>query len=113
MPSANRLTIHILAAVAEHERELISLEFPALTAGADYQRCVLGAPMKHGENKPDISRADFFWVMMCAQRGHGVDQIAVKLMELSDKAKENGERYAKLTAQNAVAASEGQRRSRA
>ena len=27
----------------------------------DYQRCVLGAPMKHGESKPDISRADFFF----------------------------------------------------
>lgn len=34
----------------------------------DYQRCVLGAPMKHWENKPDISRADFFFAMLCAQR---------------------------------------------
>src|ERR1700747_1752656 len=25
----------------------------------DYQRCVYGTPMKHGENKPDISQANF------------------------------------------------------
>lgn len=79
----------------------------------DYQRCVLGAPMKHGEDKPDISRADFFWAMLAAQRNHSVEEIAARLMELSSKAQENGHRYAHLTAENAVAASERQRRSRA
>ena len=79
----------------------------------DYQRCVLGAPMKHGENKPDISRADFFWSMMCAQRRFGVEEIASRLMELSSKAQENGENYAQITAENAMAATERQRRSRA
>jgi hypothetical protein len=79
----------------------------------DYERCVRGAPMKHGENKPDISRADFFYAMLCAQRGWDVSDIASRLMELSSKAKENGERYAQLTAENAVAAAERQRRSRA
>jgi hypothetical protein len=56
----------------------------------DYQRCVLGAPMKHGEQTPDISRADFFYAMLCAQRGHSSEEIAGKLMELSNKAEENG-----------------------
>ncbi len=79
----------------------------------DYQRCVLGAPMKHGENKPDISRADFFWSMMSAQRGWNIPEIASRLMELSSKAQENGEHYAQLTAENAMAATERQRRSRA
>jgi hypothetical protein len=74
-----------------------------------YQRCVEGAPMKHGENTPDISRADFMWSLMAAQRGHGRDAIADRLMELSSKAEENGERYARLTAENAVAAVERQR----
>jgi hypothetical protein len=60
----------------------------------DYQRCVLGAPMNHGKTGPDISRADFFWAMMAAQRNHDASAIAAKLMEFSDKAKENGERYA-------------------
>lgn len=79
----------------------------------DYQRCVLGAPMNHGKTGPDISRADFFWAMMAAQRGHSAEEIVRRLMELSSKAKENGERYAQTTAQNAVAATENQRRSRA
>lgn len=79
----------------------------------DYQRCVQGAPLKHGENTPDISRADFFWAMMSAQRGHSIEEIASRLMELSSKAKENGEHYARLTAENAMAATERQRRSRA
>jgi DNA invertase Pin-like site-specific DNA recombinase len=79
----------------------------------DYDRCVQGAPMKHGENKPDISRADFFFALMAAQRGWDAPDIASRLMDLSSKAKENGQRYADLTAENAVAATERQRRSRA
>jgi DNA invertase Pin-like site-specific DNA recombinase len=79
----------------------------------DYQRCVLGAPMKHGEQTPDISRADFFYAMLCAQRGHSAEEIAARLMELSSKAEENGDRYAKLTADNAVAAATRQHRGRA
>jgi hypothetical protein len=49
------------------------------------------------------------WSLMAAQRGHGMDAIADRLMELSSKAEENGERYARLTAENAVAAAERQR----
>ena len=41
--------------------------------------------------------------------GHGMDAIADRLMELSSKAEENGERYARLTAENAVAAAGRQR----
>jgi hypothetical protein len=69
--------------------------------------------MKHGENKPDISRADFFFAMLCSQRNWGVDEIADRLMEVSSKAQENGPQYARLTAENATAATERQRRSRA
>ena len=65
--------------------------------------------MKHGENTRDISRADFMRSLMAAQQGHCIDAIADRLMELSSKAEENGERYARLTAENAVAAVERQR----
>jgi hypothetical protein len=51
--------------------------------------------------------------MMAAQRGHEVPAIAAKLMEFSEKAKENDERYAQITAQNAVAVVDRQQRSRA
>jgi hypothetical protein len=78
----------------------------------DYERCLQGAPLNHSQTGPDISRADFFWSMMAAQRGFSIDAIAGRLMELSSKAKENGELYARLTATNATAAvfSEGRNR---
>jgi hypothetical protein len=75
----------------------------------DYQRCILGAPAKHGENKPDTSRADFFWAMLACQRGFEIPEVSARLMELSSKAKENGRHYADLTAQNAMAATGRQR----
>lgn len=44
MPDANRLTIHILAAVAEHERELISKRTKDALAQAKTRGTLLGNP---------------------------------------------------------------------
>lgn len=44
MPTANRLTIHILAAVAEHEREMISTRTKAALAEAKRRGATLGNP---------------------------------------------------------------------
>jgi hypothetical protein len=42
--------------------------------------------------------------MLAAQRGWSPEEIAGRLMELSSKARENGEHYARRTAENAAAA---------
>jgi hypothetical protein len=78
-----------------------------------YQRCVQGAPENRDNTGPDISRADFTWCMTALDWGWSIEATAAQLMEESSKARENGERYALLTAQNAAAAVGRRQRSRA
>jgi hypothetical protein len=69
-----------------------------------YERCILGAPLAHNSDKPDISRADFTWCMTAVDWGRSIEDIAARLMQVSTKAQENGEQYALLTAQRAASA---------
>lgn len=69
-----------------------------------YQYCLSRAPKAHGADHPDVSRADFTWCMTAIDWGWNVDATAERLMEESDKARENGHGYALLTATNAAAA---------
>lgn len=83
----------------------------------DYERCVKAAPPSKEGQGPDRSMADFFWCLMAAQRGHNIEDIADKLLEVSPKAQERArlhdEGYALITAQNAAAAAErGRKRGR-
>jgi hypothetical protein len=72
----------------------------------DYSRSLQNAPPNHSNTGPDTSRADFTWCMTALDWGFDIPETTAKLMEVSSKAKENGPRYAALTAQNAAAAVE-------
>ena len=81
---------------------------PSRKKWPSYAFCVQHAPMTHGEDRPDISRADFTWCRTAIEWGWSIQDTAHRLMELSSKAKQNGESYAVLTATNAAASVERQ-----
>lgn len=65
----------------------------------DYQRCLDRAPLSQsqpGKNRQSI--ADFTWCMIAASWGWQPHEISSQLMQISAKAKENGEVYARKTA---------------
>jgi hypothetical protein len=67
----------------------------------DYQRCIDGAPIG-ASGKPSRTAADFVWCKIAASWRHPVDAIARELLRVSTKAQENGEAYARQTAENAA-----------
>jgi hypothetical protein len=69
-----------------------------------YEHCVAGAPMRHRGDQTDISRADFTFCLISLDWGWSIADTAARLLEISSKARENGERYAWLTVERAAAA---------
>ncbi len=67
----------------------------------DYGRCLKDAPDKQRGEGKDISRADWQFSLIAADRGFTAEQIAAELMTHSGKAKEDGIKYASRTAQRA------------
>ena len=82
----------------------------------DYQQSLRGAPLKDNST-PDRSLADFMWCKWAIQRGHGIEETAEKLAEVSATAQERirmkgDQGYSLLTARNAAAAVERDRERR-
>lgn len=90
-------------ALPAYSRPMTRSGRPSRKKWPSYDYCVKNAPMSHGEDRPDISRADFTWCRTAIEWGWSKEETAARLMQFSSKAKENGERYAILTATNAAA----------
>jgi RepB DNA-primase from phage plasmid len=73
-------------------------------AWPSYECCVRNAPLAHGQERPDISRADFTFCLLAIDWGWDVEQVTERLMLHSRKARQNGEAYARRTAESAAAA---------
>jgi len=69
-----------------------------------YDRCLNNAPPAHCGDRPDVSRADFTFCLLAIDWGWSVAETWEYLLEKSSKARENGEAYARLTAQRAAEA---------
>ncbi len=103
------------AAIMSLRPRRVSTPEPRLRQWPDYERCLQGAPPSKNGNGPDRSMADYFWCKMAAQRHWSVDEIAEKLLEVSERARERvrlkDAGYVRITARNAsdAAAREKQR----
>src|SRR5262245_19223833 len=75
MPQATRLTIHVLAAVAEHEREMIAQRTKAGLAAAKERGVVLGGP-----KIPTINAAN---QEAAASRARAIAPVLAELASLS------------------------------
>lgn len=109
-----RETLNALGLVAEPEPVKAPVNALPPTRRArgrwpSYQYCLDRAPRAQGEERPDVSRADFTWCMTAIDWGWPVEDTARRLMEESAKAGEEGERYAIETAKNAALAVERRR----
>ena len=76
----------------------------------DYARSLAGAPPSRDGSGPDRSMADYNWCMIAIDWGWSIEDTALKLPEVSEKAHERvrlrDEGYPMITAQNAAAAVE-------
>ena len=78
MPQATRLTSHVLAAVAEHEREMISARTKAGLAAAKARGVVLGCP-----RLPELNAARR---AAAIERAQAIEPVLAKFADLSARA---------------------------
>jgi len=68
----------------------------------DYIRCLEDVPKRERDGQPDRSRADAQFVFFSLRRRRSVEEITVKLFEVSDRARESGQKYIERTIAAAV-----------
>jgi hypothetical protein len=67
----------------------------------DYERCLADAPKAKNHDGKDRSQADWMFCLLSIARGFDVQETANELMRVSEKATEQGSRYAFYTATRA------------
>lgn len=83
---------------------------PRVVAGAQtrrwpsYEQCLRNAPGVQPGDRPDVSRADFTFCLLAIDWGWSIEQTCQRLVEKSRKAQENGDGYARRTAEHAARA---------
>jgi hypothetical protein len=78
--------------------------FRGRKAWPDYKQTLAGAPPNQTKSGPDRSLADFTWALTALSWGWGPAEVTARLRQVSEKAAEQGERYAEMTAQQAARA---------
>ena len=68
-----------------------------------YLRCLEGAPMNRSGTARDVSLCDFTWCVIALDWGWSLEETTDRLMTLSSKAESEGRRYARRTAERAIA----------
>lgn len=68
----------------------------------DYSRCLKDAPARNKGEGIDLSRADWQFSLIAADRGFTAQEIADELMRMSEKARQDGIKYAERTAERAA-----------
>jgi hypothetical protein len=106
---ATRLELESLGLLADVDT--MRLKSPARASSGrgtkrwpSYERCLAGAPKTHCGDGPDVSRADFTFCLISLDWGWSFEDAVGRLLEMSSKARENGERYARLTVARAATA---------
>jgi hypothetical protein len=107
--TVSRAELEALGLAAAPDRVLASRPDRILSgrrakAWPSYERCLQNAPRAQNSDRADVSRADFTFCLLAIDWGWSEADTCQRLLEHSSKARENGETYARLTAQRAAAA---------
>ena len=79
-----------------------SSKYPKRGAWPSYERALEDAPYASHHEGKDRSHADFEFCLIAIDRGFSVEETAEELFRRSEKAQEEGRRYAIFTAERAA-----------